>query len=185
MKLVYNICNNKKGEEIAKRINKMMMDKEGGIDLMSAEDEAEKDILKEREDALARELAAMRKKKHQLVDPIQYAFSIASEDLQNYEPTFAWEMAPASQKQLEYLEKHGIYADAVTCSGMASLLIDKLKNRQFEGLATPKQIRFLERFGFLHVGMWSFDAASKMITRISMNNWFLPRGIDPENYQPA
>ena len=151
---------------------------------MSAEEEAEKDIIKEREDALARELAAMRKKKQKLVDPIQYAFSIASEDLQNYEPTFAWEMAPASQKQLDYLEQHGIYADAVTCSGMANLLIDKLKNRQFEGLATPKQIRLLERFGFLHVGMWSFESASKMITRISANNWFLPRGIDAASYQP-
>ncbi|MBR3891459.1 MAG: DEAD/DEAH box helicase [Bacilli bacterium] len=173
-----------KDQEIATRIDKMMMDKESGIDLMSAEEEAEKDIIKEREDALARELAAMRKKKQKLVDPIQYAFSIASEDLQNYEPTFAWEMAPASQKQLDYLEQHGIYADAVTCSGMANLLIDKLKNRQFEGLATPKQIRLLERFGFLHVGMWSFESASKMITRISANNWFLPRGIDAASYQP-
>ena len=173
-----------KDQEIATRIDKMMMDKESGIDLMSAEEEAEKDIIKEREDALARELAAMRKKKQKLVDPIQYAFSIASEDLQNYEPTFAWEMAPASQKQLDYLEQHGIYADAVTCSGMANLLIDKLKNRQFEGLATPRQIRLLERFGFLHVGMWSFESASKMITRISENNWFLPRGIDAASYQP-
>ena len=89
-----------------------------------------------------------------------------------------------TDKQLEYLEKHGIYPESVTCAGMASLLIEKLKNRQIEGLATPKQIRFLERYGFLHVGLWTFEAASKMITRISMNSWYLPRGIDPKSYQP-
>jgi hypothetical protein len=95
-----------------------------------------------------------------------------------------WEMGPATERQLDYLEKHGIYSEAVTSCGMASMLIEKLKNRQIEGLATPKQIRFLERYGFLHVGMWAFDAASKMITRIAENNWFLPRGINATSYQP-
>lgn len=173
-----------KDEDLAKRIDKKMMDKESGIDLLDAEREAESDAIQEREDALARELAAMRKKKAGLVDPIQYAFSIAAEDLANYEPTFMWEMAPATAKQIDYLEKHGIYAEAITNSGMASMIIEKLKNRQFEGLATPKQIRLLERYGFLHVGMWAFDAATKMISRIATNNWALPYGIDSARYQP-
>ena len=173
-----------KDEDVAAKIDKKMQDKESGIDLIEAEEESETEIVQEREEALARELEAMRKKKQKLVDPIQYAFSIAADDLADYEPTFAWEMAPASSKQLEYLEKHGIYPESVTCAGMASLLIEKLKNRQIEGLATPKQIRFLERYGFLHVGLWMFEAASKMITRISNNNWYLPRGIDPKSYQP-
>ena len=173
-----------KDAELATRIDKMMMDKESGIDLLDAETEAEKDVIQEREDALARELASMRRKKQKLVDPIQYAFSIAAEDLANYEPAFMWEMGPATERQLDYLEKHGIYPEAVTSCGMASMLIEKLKNRQVEGLATPKQIRFLERYGFLHVGMWAFEAASKMITRISVNSWILPRGIDATSYQP-
>ena len=173
-----------KDEDLANRIDKKMMDKESGVDLLDAEREAESDAIQEREDALARELAAMRKKKAGLVDPIQYAFSIASEDLAKYEPTFMWEMAPATAKQIDYLEKHGIYAEAITNSGMASMIIEKLKNRQFEGLATPKQIRLLERYGFLHVGMWAFDAATKMISRIATNNWVLPYGIDSAHYQP-
>jgi hypothetical protein len=32
--------------------------------------------------------------------------------------------------------------------------------------------------------MWAFDAASKMITRIAENIWFLPRGINATSYQP-
>ena len=173
-----------KDQTIAARIDKKMMDREGGIDLIAAEDEAEGDAIREREESLARELEAMRKRQRKLVDPIQYAFSIAAEDLANYTPTFAWEMSPPTARQIDYLEKHGIFAGQIQNCGMASLIIEKLKNRQVEGLATPKQIRFLERYGFYHVGTWSFEAASKMITRIASNNWFLPRGVDAKNYQP-
>lgn len=173
-----------KDAELAKRIDEKMMNKESGIDLLDAETEAQSDVVKEREDALKRELDAMRKRKRGLVDPIQYAFSIAAEDLANYEPTFAWEMGPASEKQLEYLEKQGIHSAAVTSSGMASTLIDKLISRKAEGLATPKQIRLLERYGFIHVGMWPFEAASKMITRIADNGWLVPREINTNTYQP-
>ena len=173
-----------KDQDIADRINKKMLDRQDGVDLIAAEDEAENDVIREREESLARELEQMRKKQKKLVDPIQYAFSIAAEDLANYTPTFAWEMAPATEKQLEYLEKHGIFPDSVQNCGMASLLIEKLKDRQVEGLATPKQIRFLEKYGFYHVGTWSFESASNMITRIANNNWFLPRSVDAANYQP-
>ena len=83
-------------------------------------------------------------------------------------------MAPASQKQLDYLEKHGIYPDTITCSGMANMIIDKLKMRQYEGLATPRQVAALEKYGFRRVGMWSFNAANKMISRLSENHWRLP-----------
>ena len=68
--------------------------------------------------------------------------------------------------------------------GKASLLIDRLKRRQEEGLATPKQIRLLERYGFRKVGTWQFDAASKMIARLSINNWRIPYGVDVRTYKP-
>ena len=44
--------------------------------------------------------------------------------------------------------------------------------------------RLLEKYGFYHVGTWDFDSASRMITRIAANNWFLPRSIDAASYQP-
>lgn len=172
-----------KDEDIEERINSNVA-KGDAIDLLDAEETAEKDVVQEREEALARELAEMRKKKARLVDPIQYAFSIEAEDLANYEPTFAWEMGPATPKQIEYLELHGIFPDEVKNAGLASLLIEKLKNRQIEGLATPKQIRFLENRGFLHVGLWSFEDASRMIDVIAANNWRVPYYIDARNYVP-
>ena len=154
------------------------------VDILEAEEEAERDVLREREEALARELAAMRSKKKKLVDPIQYALSIAAEDLTSYEPTFPWEMGPPSEKQLAFLENRGILPDTVGNAGLASLLIDRLKRRQEEGLATPKQIRCLERYGFRRVGTWQFDAASALISRLAMNHWRVPQGMTPSVYTP-
>lgn len=173
-----------KDQNIAERIDQKVLNAEGGIDLIQAENEAEGDAVREREESLAQQLEAMKKRQRKLVDPIQYALSIAAEDLANYTPTFAWEMSPPTTKQLDYLEGHGIFADSVQNCGMASLIIEKLRERQFEGLATPKQIRCLEKYGFYHVGTWSFDAASKMITFIANHNWCLPRGFDAKNYVP-
>ena len=154
------------------------------VDILEAEEDAERDVLREREEALARELAAMRSKKKKLVDPIQYALSIAAEDLTSYAPTFPWEMGPPSEKQRSFLEKRGILPDTVGNAGLASLLIDRLKRRQEEGLATPKQIRCLERYGFRRVGTWQFDAASALISRLAMNHWRVPQGMAPSVYVP-
>lgn len=154
------------------------------VDILEAEEDAERDVLREREEALARELAAMRSKKKKLVDPIQYALSIAAEDLTSYAPTFPWEMGPPSEKQLAFLENRGILPDTVGNAGLASLLIDRLKRRQEEGLATPKQIRCLERYGFRRVGTWQFDAASALISRLAMNHWRVPVGMTPSVYTP-
>ena len=141
-----------KDTKIAEMIDDKIAKGDEEIDLIEAEEQAEADVLAQREEALARELAEMRSRKRKLVDPLQYALSIAAEDLANYTPTFVWEMAPPSKKQLAFLEGRGIFAEGVTNAGMASLLIDRLVRRQDEGLATPKQIRLLERYGFRHVG---------------------------------
>lgn len=173
-----------KDEAIARKIDERMMEDADGFDLIEAEEQAERDILAEREAALAKQLSEMRGKKRKLVDPLQYALSIAAEDLTNYVPTFAWEMAPPSEKQIAFLERRGIFADSVRNAGLASLLIDRLKRRQDAGLATPKQIRCLERYGFRQVGTWQFDDASSLISQLADNRWRVPRGMTPALYRP-
>lgn len=173
-----------KDAEIAQKIDKQLMGSEDGLDLIDAEEQAERDVLAEREEALAKELAIMRQRKRKLVDPLQYALSIAAEDLVGYVPTFAWEMAPPSTRQLDFLEKRGIFAEAVDNMGKASLLIDRLVRRQNAGLSTPKQIRCLERYGFRQVGTWQFEDAAKMISRLAANSWRVPYGLNPRQHQP-
>ena len=173
-----------KDAEIAAQIDRQVADAPYGVDIMEAEEEAERSVLQEREQALARQLAEMRSRQRKLVDPLQYAMSIAAEDLANYVPEFAWEMGPPTKKQLQFLEKRGIFAESVENMGKAHLLIDRLVRRQQEGLSTPKQIRCLERFGFRRVGTWTFDQAGAMISRLAANNWHIPFGLNASAYRP-
>lgn len=170
--------------EVAERMTKAMEDGEA-VDLEEAEERAQADVVAEREAALARQLKEMRTRQAKLVDPLQYAYSIGAEDLANYEPTFMWESAPATEKQIAALEKAGINPGSIPNSGMASLILSRLFARREAGLATPKQIRVLERKGFLHVGEWSFKDASAMIGRCATNGWQLPRGFNPAAYVPT
>ena len=177
------ICENK---EVADKVT-ANMEKEAGcpMDIIEAEEKASSDVIAEREEALAKKLAEMKKRKKKLVDPLQFEMSIQAEDLSSYVPSFGWEMAPPSQKQIQYLEKAGIFPDEIDNAGKAKMLIDKLNNRRDAGLTTPKQIRFLEGRGFQHVGTWDFDSARKLIDRIAGNGWHIPHGIVPSEYVPA
>lgn len=154
-------------------------------DIEEAAAQAREDVVAQREEALAKQLEEQRRKKAKLVDPLQYEMSIQAEDLAGYVPAFGWEAGPPSEQQTAALEKLGILPDAVESAGKAALLLDRLHKRQTEGLTTPKQIRLLERYGFRHVGSWSFDAASRMINRIAAGGWRgVPKGVDPKNFTP-
>lgn len=163
------------------------MEEETGVllDLEDMEVKAAEDVVAQREEALAKQLEEMRKRKRKLVDPLQFEMSIHAEDLSNYVPSFGWEQAPASDKQIKALEKYGIFTDEIGNAGKANLLLDRLHKRQSEGLTTPKQIRFLEQRGFRNVGMWQFDQARNMIDRIAANGWRLPAGVRPAEYVPG
>ena len=174
-----------KDAEQAEKIDAQVTEAEpGGVDLLTAEEQAKRDVLAERERNLARQLDVMRQRPATLVDPLQYVMSIAAEDLANYEPCFAWERRPPTKKQLQLLEKWGLHTGGVENAGMASRLIDRMIFRQRAGLATPKQIRCLERFGFRQVGTWTFEAAAGMIGRLAENDWNLPPELKPAAYRP-
>ena len=154
-------------------------------DIEEAAAQASEDVVAQREEALAKQLAEQRRKKARLVDPLQYEMSIQAEDLAGYVPAFGWEAGPPSAEQNAALEKLGILPDAVESAGKASLLLDRLNKRRAEGLTTPKQIRVLERYGFQSVGTWSFEAAKHMIDRIAAQGWRgVPKGVNPKTYTP-
>lgn len=154
-------------------------------DIEEAAAQASEDVVAQREEALAKQLEEQRRKKAKLVDPLQYEMSIQAEDLAGYVPAFGWEAGPPSEQQTAALEKLGILPDAVESAGKASLLLDRLHKRRDEGLTTPKQIRCLEKYGFQHVGRWSFEQAKHMIDRIAAGGWRgVPKGVTPSTYTP-
>lgn len=155
-------------------------------DIEEAAAQASEDVVAQREEALAKQLEEQRRKKAKLVDPLQYEMSIQAEDLAGYVPAFGWEAGPPSEQQTAALEKLGILPDAVESAGKAALLLDRLNKRRDEGLTTPKQIRCLEKYGFQHVGTWSFEAARHMIDRIAAQGWRgVPKGVNPRTYTPV
>lgn len=177
------ICSN---EEVAQKMTENLEEAAGcPIDIEDAEQKASEDVVAQREEALAKQLAEMKRRKKKLVDPLQFEMSIQAEDLSGYVPAFGWEMGPPSDKQKSTLEKLGILPDQIENAGKAAKLLDRLDKRRNEGLTTPKQIRFLEGRGFQHVGTWQFDTARKLIDRIAANGWRIPSDIIPQEYKGA
>lgn len=175
------ICEN---EEVAKQMTENMEKNTGcPIDIEEAAETAAEDVVAKREESLAKELETLKKRKRKLVDPLQFEMSIQAEDLSSYVPAFGWECAPASKKQIQALEKFGIFPDQIDNAGKATLLLERLHKRQDAGLTTPKQIRFLESRGFQHVGTWKFETARNLIDRIAANGWRIPNGITPAEFR--
>lgn len=171
-------------EEVARQMTKNIEEAGCPVDIEEAEKTAAEDVVAQREEALAKQLDEMKRRKGRLVDPLQFEMSIQAEDLSGYVPAFGWEMAPPSDDQKKTLEKLGINAENIENAGKASKLLDRLSKRRAEGLSTPKQIRQLEQRGFQNVGTWTFGQAKKLIDRIAANGWRTPRGIIPQEYRP-
>jgi superfamily II DNA or RNA helicase len=175
------ICEN---EEVAQKMTENIEAAGCPVDIEAAEKQACEDVVAQREEALAKKLQEMKNRKRKLVDPLQFEMSIQAEDLAGYVPAFGWEMSPPSEKQVQTLEKLGIFPDEIDNAGKAAKLLDRLDKRRTEGLTTPKQIRFLESRGFQHVGTWQFEKAKYLIDRIAANGWKVPHSIDPYEYKP-
>lgn len=172
-------------EDVSRKMTENLEEVAGcAVDLEEAEQKANQDVIAQREEALAKQLEDMRKRKRRLVDPLQFEMSIQAEDLAGYVPAFGWEIMPPSDAQCKELERAGILPDQIDNAGKASLLLDRLRKRRMDGLSTPKQIRCLERYGFSNVGTWSFDGAKNMIDRIASNRWHVPRGVIPKEFRP-
>lgn len=169
-------------DEVARRMTENIEAAGCPVDIEEAAKQASDDVMTQREESLAKQLSEMRSRKRKLVDPLQFEMSIQAEDLSGYVPAFGWEMGPPSDKQRQTLEKLGIFPDEIESAGKAAMLLDRLAKRRVAGLTTPKQIRFLEGKGFLHVGQWQFDTAKHMIDRIAANSWRVPGNITPSEY---
>ncbi len=135
------------------------------IDLFGAVSDAEE----ARRKALAEALAKQAKKKSKLINPLELFTLVDDIGLADYEPTFKWEEADATSKQIEVLQRFGVDADGIT-KGYACAILDKLIGRSHDKLATIKQIRTLKRFGY-EPADWTFDEASKKLSALAAVGW--------------
>jgi superfamily II DNA or RNA helicase len=150
-------------EEDQKTVSKRSESEE--IDLFGALTDAEE----QRKNRLAEELRKQRKKKSKLIQPLELFDLLDDIGLADYEPSFKWEEADATQKQIEALERFGIDAEGIT-KGYACKIMDTVIGRSDKGLATMKQVRALKKAGY-DAAQWSFEEASKKISRLAAVGW--------------
>lgn len=115
------------------------------VDIEAAEQAASEDVVAEREEALAKKLSEMKKRKRTLVDPLQYEMSIQAADLANYTPAFGWECEPPTEKQKTVLKRRGYFPMKWKAQEKPSLYLTDLTS------ADPKGLQLRNRFADLKV----------------------------------
>ena len=159
-------------EDVQQRISAKTQDEE--IELLDAEERAEQDINDEVEErrrtTLARAIEEAKRHPKKIIDPLEFFDLYMGGEKFSYEPTFKWEYLPITDKQAAYLSKQGINTDGMT-RGAACSLISRFIKRIEQHLATPKQIKTLEKYGYDGVRDWSFDEASSKIDELARYRW--------------
>lgn len=142
------------------------------------------DVVEQRRQALAEQLAANARRKARLIDPLQYFVDADAMAAVDFTPEFAWQRQPPTEKQIAMIENAGIDPSNM-CRGQASLVIDSLITRRRQGLATPKQVRMLSQKGFRDPSQWTKEQATQMMGILQQHRWQTPPWIDPRTYVPA
>lgn len=135
------------------RVKELMDMKDG--DLVAAEEQAERDLLKKLEEDIKKN----SRKRQTVVDPLALATELGDVDLATYEPVTAREALPATDEQKRVLTQNGINVEKVTCRGHASMIIDRIMKRHRNGLATMRQLNFFAKIG-VDASAWTKDEAA-------------------------
>ena len=117
-----------------------------GLELTEAETIARAEV----EELMAKRLEESKRKKAPkgLVDPLAWAVGIHDSDLIEYEPAMPWEEEQPTSEQVAELTKWGLWGEGEDMTrGFAGVLLERVRMRDALGLATPKQLRLLRRFG--------------------------------------
>ena len=139
----------------------------GGGDLMfEAEKAAEERIKADRAESLEKNLSEKCRRKSRTIDAFDLATSLDRDDITFFEPKYKWESQAVSDGQLKILQANNfdIY-DPRMCKGFAHRIIDMIFQRRAMGLATPKQVRMLDRLGIANINRISFEDAKRIISQ--------------------
>jgi len=146
-------------DEMTKAAEKACRGGESELDLQSLESECRT----QREAKLQEELQLKARRKARTIDAMEFALSIRSAALVEYQPTMPWEFDKPSHGQIDVLSHNGIDLSTVKFKGHASKIIDMLATRQDLRLATPKQIRLMKQFGHPNPETLSLEKATAFI----------------------
>ena len=134
---------------------------QGDLDLIGLTSDA----TREREEALAAQLRAVEGRKAEEKCMMDFCKTMHCEELADYQPTVKWDLGAITSDQAATLEANGIQTAGVRGRGHASALLDHLKTRAVNKLATPKQMALIKRLGHPAGESVTFADASDFIGR--------------------
>ncbi len=169
-------------EHQANAATKAINEADGPVDLELMQELALDEEIHEREEALMKELDRLKKRRGTVTDPLEWAMTIGEQNLADYEPDGIAESLPPVLDQLSKLIQAGLDATKITSAGQADAYLSALQDRK--DYATPNTVMRLKQYGFRDVENWPRDAARKMISRLALNHWKVPRGVNPKTYRP-
>lgn len=128
------------------------------MDLLDAADEVEAQRMRKVIEKL-KESVGKAAKTHDLVE-LATALGI---ELMDYEPMSLSDARGPTANQSAALERAGFSMEQITSFGHASMILDRLHVRRKEGLATPKQVRMMQKFRHPNPQTETFAGASKWL----------------------
>lgn len=132
-------------EDEAEVMTKMAEDANGGEaqDLLDLQGEA----TGQREESLRKRLLENASKKAKVVSADEWAAQHDRMAIAEFQPTFAWEAKPVSEKQARVLKRAGIDVETVRGAGHASQIIGVVLGDVNRKACTPAQQAILRRIG--------------------------------------
>jgi len=121
--------------------------------------EAREKVNADRTRSLTERLHSNRTRHGRVLDPLELAVSLNEAALADYVPTMSWQAGAPTPKQLDVLAKFGLDTLSIQTKGHASLILDRLITRRKLGLATPKQVRMIRRYGHQRPEIATFEEA--------------------------
>lgn len=138
------------------------IEEEGGGDLL----EIEQDVEELRAAALQARVEQIKTRKARTVGVLEFADAIDRiVEVAEFEPEFGWERNKPSPKQIEILERAGFDTSEIETRGKASKILDLIFMRRKQGLATPKQLRLMQKLGHPDPVRATFEEASDWLDR--------------------
>lgn len=166
--LCHPACLTAKTEEVADRMVELAKDTKfsGPKDIRELEEEAHESLVNDREAKLAESLKSFVGMKSKKFDPVLQCISLIDDTLVDWNPETKGEAKPVSDEQHAFLDRHGFDSSGWK-SGYAERVIELVKQRSTDGLASPKQVRCLLRNGYANARTMTFEQASEAMDKLS------------------
>lgn len=126
-------------------------------------EEAREEVNADRTRSLTDRLIQNRTRNGSVLDPLELAVTLNEAALAEYVPTMAWQAQAPTAKQLDVLQKFGLDTMGILSKGHASMILDRLITRRQLGLATPKQVRVMRRYGHQRPETATFEEAKAFL----------------------